>query len=243
MKKIGIVTGASSGMGREFVKQLDKCLNHIDEVWVIARRKASLDELQAEMTRISLRVLPLNLCKDEDLNYLAYLLELEHPNVRLLIQCAGVGYAGAFSSLTRAKVNNMVALNIQALTSIAHIVLPYMMQPSNMIFMASASAFLPQKDFAVYAASKAFVLNFSKALKREVKDKGIKVTIVCPGPVDTEFLKICNEGQKEKWLKKMTKVQAKDVVHKALVDAKAGKTLSIYGLPMKVVRIFSKVVH
>ncbi len=243
MKKIGIVTGASSGIGREFVRQLDNCLKHVDEVWVIARRKERLEALQEEMKHLSLRVLPLDLCKDEDLDFLKSQLELEQPSVKLLINCAGVGYSGAFASLTNEKIRNMMMLNMHALVAVTHMVLPYMAAPSNMIQLASASAFLPQKDFALYAASKAFVLSFSKALRQEVRERGIRVTTVCPGPVDTEFLNICNEGHKEKLLKKLTKVQAFDIVHKALRDAKAGKALSVYGLPMKAFRVLSKILH
>lgn len=243
MKRIAIVTGASSGMGREFVRQLDKCLKNVDEIWVIARRKDRLTKVQQELSNISVRVLCLDICKAEDLSYLQKLLAEEKPKVRLLINCAGVGHSGLFEDITREDACDMVSLNATALVAVTHIVLPYMASPSNIIQLASASAFLPQKEFAVYAASKSFVLSFSRALRRELKGKRICVTIVCPGPVDTEFLDICNAGKKEKILKKYTKVSPEKVVKKALLDAKNGKKLSIYGIPMKVVRIVSKILY
>ena len=86
------------------------------------------------------------------------------------------------------------------------------------------------------------MLQFSRALRSEVKKKGIGVTIVCPGPVDTEFLKIANAGMKQKTMKKLVMVQPSVVVSKALRDAKAGKMLSIYGLSMKAVYCFSKLI-
>ena len=135
----------------------------------------------------------------------------------------------------------MVDVNDKALVSVTHIVIPYMTRPGNIIQMASASAFLPQKEFAVYAASKAFVLSFSRALYAELKEKGLSVTAVCPGPVDTEFLAICNAGRDEKSLKQLVTVKPEPVVAKALRDAKAGKEISVYGMPMKMVHLASKI--
>lgn len=240
-KRIAIVTGASSGMGREFVKQLDNCLKTVDEIWVIARRKDKLLELKESVSNIEIRVLPFDICNKSDLNQLISLLEKETPVVRLLVNAAGVGRAGRFDEITGEEAMNMVDVNDKALVAVTHIVLPYMAKKSNVIQVASSSAFLPQKEFAVYAASKAFVLNFSRALRAELKNRNISVTIICPGPVDTEFLEISNAGKEQKAMKKLVTTQAEPVVAKALRDAKAGKELSIYGLPMKAVYIASKV--
>lgn len=239
--RIAIVTGASSGMGREFVKQLDKCMRTIDEIWVIARREDALKTLKEEMTRIPIRILTLDLTKRMDLDILAHLLDAEKPSVRLLIQSAGVGYAGRFAEHTRKEAEEMTALNDAAVVSVTHIVLPYLVSPSNIIMLASASAFLPQREFAVYAASKAFVLSFARALNAELSPNGIHVTAACPGPVDTEFLEKCYDAREEKLVKKLVKAAPEPVVKKALKDAKAGKEISVYGVPMKLVHAASKV--
>lgn len=240
-KKITIVTGASSGMGREFVRQLDTCLKTVDEIWVIARREDRLLELKESMSNIAVRVVPMDICKETDLDSLRFMLEEEKPEVRLLINAAGVGRAGRFDQITLIEATNMINLNDKALVAITHIVLPYMAKVSNIIQVASASAFMPQKEFAVYAASKSFVLSFARALRGELKESGIIVTTVCPGPVDTEFLSISNAGQEQKPMKKLVKANVEPVVAKALRDAKAGKELSIYGLPMKAVWVASKI--
>lgn len=237
---IAIVTGASSGMGREFVRQLDTCTKTIKEVWVIARREDRLKVLQEEMKHLKLRILPLDICKEEDLEHILKLLEKEQPKVRLLINSAGMGKAGKFEEITRQQAENMVLLNNKALVSITRIVLPYMKKKSNIIQMASAAGFLPQRGFAVYAASKAFVISFSRALRFELKEKGIQVTAVCPGPVDTEFLEISNGVGIKNPLKEFTMVRPDVVVSKALRDAKAGKGISVYGIPMKAVHIAGK---
>lgn len=239
-KRIVIVTGASSGMGREFVKQLDPCLKTVDEIWVIARRKEKLEELKKFVTNRRFRMFPMDLCREKDLDNLRNVLEVESPKVRLLINAAGVGNAGRFDELKRTEITNMIDLNCKALVAMTHIVLPYMPKKSNIIQISSASAFMPQKDFSVYAASKALVLSFSRALRAELKRRGIAVTIVCPGPVDTEFLAISNAGSEPKKMKKLVTVAVEPVVAKALRDAKKGKELSIYGLPMKAVYIASK---
>lgn len=239
--KIAIVTGASSGMGREFVRQLDKCMRTIDEIWVIARREAALEELSHEMSNIPLRILTLDLCKEMDIDILEHLLQKENPTVRLLVEASGVGYSGKFAIRTRKEAEEMVMLNAASLVSVTHVVLPYMSTPSNVIILASASAFSPQKEFAVYAASKAFALSFSRGLNAELRERKITVTAVCPGPVDTEFLTKCYGDNKEKFLKKLVKEQPSPVVHKALADAKKGKDISIFGVPMKLVHAASKI--
>lgn len=240
-KKVAIITGASSGMGREFARQLDTCLKTIDEIWVVARRKDRLMELKQSIKNIDVKVLSLDICNESDLNQLSILLKSEVPEVRLLVNSAGVGRTGRFDEITIEEAVNMVDLNNKALVAVTHMMLPYMPKKSHIIQVASASAFMPQSEFSVYAASKAFVLSFSRALRSELKERNIIVTIVCPGPVDTEFLGISNAGEEQKPMKKLVTVKVEPVVAKALKDAKAGKELSIYGLPMKAVYIVSKV--
>lgn len=240
-KKIAIITGASSGMGREFVRQLNVCLKTIDEIWVIARREERLLELKKSITNIEVKVLSLDICESSDLERLLSLLKSETPEVWLLVNAAGVGRAGRFDEITTNEAVNMVDVNNKALVAVTHMVVPYMVKKSHIIQVASASAFMPQKEFAIYAASKSFVLSFSRALRAELKEKGILITIVCPGPVDTEFLEISNAGKEQKAMKKLVTAKVEPVVAKALRDAKFGKELSIYGLPMKVVYIASKI--
>lgn len=240
-KMIAIVTGASSGMGREFVRQLDTCLKTVEEIWIIARREDRLQEIKASMLNLNVRVISMDICQKDDLDSLRYMLDTEKPQVRLLINAAGVGKAGRFDELTLTEATNMIDVNGKALVALTHIVLPYMAKKSNIIQIASASAFMPQKEFAIYAASKAFVLSFARALRAELKSSDVCVTIVCPGPVKTEFLSISNAGKEQKKLKKLVTVEVEPVVKKALKDAKEGKELSIYGLPMKAVFVMSKI--
>lgn len=242
-KNIAIITGASSGMGKEFVKQLPNHMLHLDELWLIARTTEKLEDLRQEILEENmecvLALLSLDLCKKEDLLTFRTRLEESNPNVKMLINTAGVGYAGSFDTLSLEEVCDMTHLNVESLTAVTHLVLPFMTKGSHIIELASASAFMPQKEFSVYAASKAYVLSFARALRKELKCKGINVTIVCPGPVDTPFLAKSNKGKAQKPLKKFVTVQAEHVVKKALLDTFKRKALSIYGLPMKVVYVVS----
>lgn len=241
-KKIGIITGASSGMGRECILQLKKSSWNVDELYIIARRKDRLLEIKKEITDYIVKVIPMDISNPEERLKLKEFLQMEQPEVLFFVNCAGVGYGGSFLSLSEEEILNMLQINVLAMSALTRIILPFMSKGSHLIQFASSAAFFPQKDFAVYAASKTYVYYFSKALHREVSNHKIHVTIVCPGPVETEFLEISNKGGKQKTLKRLTTVKPRPVVKKALRDAKKGKKLSIYGLPMKLVYFLSKLV-
>jgi len=227
-----IVTGASSGMGKEFVRQIDARFPKVDEIWIIARRKDKLEELEASC-RHKCRILDLDLTKEISLESLADMLKLYKARIRLLINCAGFGLLGDIAALSREEQTTMIHLNCQALTAVTHICLPYMSVNSRIIQMASSAAFLPQPGFAVYAATKSYVLSFSQALRQEIKDKEIYVTAVCPGPVDTEFFEIAERYEGKLEIKKLVMVTAEKVVEKALLDSRNKKAISVYGMPMK----------
>ena len=194
-KKIAIVTGASSGMGREMVYLLADHFAALEEIWVVARRKERLEELVGKVP-VRLRILPLDLTSEEDLGALSVLLKREQPNVKILVNGAGYGKTGAVGTIRRDLSVGMVRLNDEALVAVTEMVLPYISKNSRIIQFASAAAFMPQPGFAVYAASKSFVLSYSRALAVELKKKNIYVTAVCPGPVETEFFGIALDGEK-----------------------------------------------
>lgn len=237
--KIAIVTGASSGMGREFIMQIADRFNGIEEVWAIARRKERLLELEG-MVPVKVRCLELDLRKDKDLFMLSDTLKEEHPNVKMLVNAAGFGKIGPVGELALEDETGMVELNCRALTAVTHMVLPFMSGNSRIIQFASSAAFLPQPKFAIYAATKAFVLSYSRALNEECKPKGIFVTAVCPGPVKTEFFDIAETTGQIPLYKRLVMADAKKVVNTALRDAMMGRPVSVYGFGMKAFRILCK---
>ena len=148
---------------------------------------------------------------------------------------------GTFEEITLPEHQQTTRLNDEALMTVTYLCLPYMEKGSHIIQMASASAFVPQPGFAVYAASKAYVLSFSRALRSEVRKKGITVTCVCPGPVDTAFFEGAEKYHKMPLFKKKSMADPKPVVEKAVYDAACGRALSIYGWSMKALFLACKI--
>ena len=210
--KIAVVTGASSGIGREFVKQMGHFYRNLDEIWVIARRGHRLQELN-QLSMVPIRILEGDLLREEVYEKLEKLLREEAPDIRMLVNGAGFGKSGTVEDILeedKALQTEMITLNCTALSRITFCCLPCLSRGSRIIQMASAAAFSPQPSFAVYAATKAYVLSFSRSLGAELKRRGIYVTAVCPGPVDTEFFRV--SGELDNPLKKLVKVDRKSVV-------------------------------
>jgi hypothetical protein len=216
---IAIITGASSGMGVEFALQLDNALEYsIDEVWLIARRKEALLEVAQYLEHTS-RVLDMDVTNAAHIMRLKKLLAEEKPCIRVLVNSAGYGIMGDFASADISDTTGMIDINCKALTNITHMCLPYMRKNSRIIQMASSAAFLPQPNFAVYAATKSYVLSFSRALNQELRKKKIYVTAVCPGPVDTPFFDIAEKTGSTLAVKKLTITRADLVVAQAIKDS------------------------
>ncbi|HJC67791.1 MAG: SDR family NAD(P)-dependent oxidoreductase [Lachnospiraceae bacterium] len=237
--QIAVVTGATSGMGREMVLQLS---DHFpfDEVWVIGRRMERLKELQKQ-TRITLRPFCLDLTRKEDLLSLEQALKESGGEVKFLVNAAGYGKIGPVGTASFEEEMGMVRLNCESLCAVTRMVLPYMPHNSRIIQFASAAAFLPQPDFAVYAATKSFVLSYSRALGEELRDRDIYVTAVCPGPVKTEFFDLAETTGQIPLYKRLVMANSRHVVRKALNDSILGRPVSVYGLTMKAFRLLSKI--
>ena len=228
---IAVVTGASSGMGREFVLQLNQYVT-VDEIWVIARRETALAQLQAESS-VPLRVIPLDLCNFESFDSYKALLEQEKPNVKLLVNAAGFGKFGDFQTISLEDDLGMIDLNCKALVAMTRITLPYMHRGSHILQLDSLSAFQPVPYITTYGASKAFVLSYTRAINAELKPQGIRVMAMNPAWVKTEFFD--HAFQTNNRVQYFNYVyEARDVVATALRDLyKTKKELSIHGLPVK----------
>lgn len=187
-------------------------------------------------------VCPADLTKEEDLKGIQQLLEKEKPRINILINSAGFGVHGKVEDADYDSLLNMVDLNCRALTAMTKICLPFMEKGGRIIQLASSAAFAAQPKFAVYAASKAYVLSFSRALNEELADRRISVTAVCPGPVDTEFFRHDDCNIEKTFYKRMVMAKAQNVVRLALKDAAARKMVSVYGKSIKAFRILTKVV-
>ncbi len=229
---IAIVTGASSGMGKEFVLQLSKFVK-VDEIWAIARREDALKALQ-EGSSVPVRPIPLDLCSQESFSTFSHLLEREKPDVKLLVNAAGFGKFGAFQKVSLEDDRRMIDLNCKALVAMTRITLPYMHGGSHVLQLDSLSAFQPVPYITTYGATKAFVLSYSRAMNMELKPKGIRVMAMNPGWVKTEFFDHAMKTNDNEVQYFDRLYEAKDVVATGLRDLyKTKKQVSIHGLPVK----------
>ena len=236
---IVIITGASSGIGLEFARRMDLSFDSIDEFWLVARSGDKLKAL-ADTMRHETRIFAMDVTDDKQLDQLESAVQYRNATVRMLINCAGYGLMGEFAKVNRREETGMIRLNCEALTNVTHRMIPYMKRGSRIIQLASSAAFMPQMNFAVYAATKSYVLSFSRALGQELRERGIYVTAVCPGPVDTPFFDIAEQYGKTLAIKKYTLVRTDQVVKQALKDSLHKKAKSVYSFPIRAFEVFAK---
>ncbi len=234
--KIAVVTGASSGMGREFVIQLDKSQT-FDEIWVIARRKDRLEALEAE-TRAHIRPIALDLSLQESYDAYAALLAEHQPEISVLVNGSGYGYFRPFTEDPLEGQLKMIDLNDKGLVAITYLSLPYMQRGGEIYQLGSLSSFQPVPYINLYGATKAFVLSFSRALNVELKPRGIRVMAVCPGWIKTEFFDTAITDNTITYFNKY--YTSEEVVALALKDMKRGKDVSVLGLGNKLQRLAVK---
>lgn len=238
-----IITGASSGIGREFVMQLMQN-DSIDEIWVIARRENRLRELEALSAQrggCAIRVLALDLTDSEALRRYQNELNRLSPNVTLLINCSGFGRFGDYSEIPVGQSLDMIDLNCKAYTCITETTLPFMSSGGEIILLASCAAFQPLPQFNVYAATKAFTLAYSRALREELKPRKINCLAVCPSWVKTEFIdtaKSTDSGAVKRFFNITT---ADKVVKKALSDSRRRRAVSVCGILTKCQHLLSRI--
>lgn len=185
-----LVTGASSGLGEEFALQIAPRVNRLV---LVARREDLLRQLAERISdrfpRVEVTVIAVDLSQSPGRDRLFEALTAGDLVPDLLINNAGLGDYGEFASSEWPKLESMLRVNIEALTHLTHALVPSMIRRGHggIIQVSSLASVLPIPDFAVYAATKAYVTSFSEALRIELRGHGIEVLAVCPGPVRTEF--------------------------------------------------------
>lgn len=229
--RIAVITGASSGIGLEFSKALAEN-PEFDEMWLIARRKERLEALAAELP-VPCRVIPMDLTDKASLEHYAAMLLDEKPDVTVLVNAGGFGKFGHHTAVKLSESLNMIDLNCKALLAVTELSLPYMSDGAEIYQLASLSSFQPVPYLNTYAASKAFVLSYTRGLRRELKDRKIKPMAVCPGWVGTEFFDraATSDSDAITYFNRIYTPQA--VVKTAIRDMKRNHDVSIHGLPVK----------
>lgn len=227
MKKIIILTGATGGLGREFLKQIMK--EEMDEVWAIARNEHKLLELR-ETYGEKVIPMPLDLSDLEGIKQVENRLRESKPQVMYLINNAGLAKMGKYNDFSIEEIDKTINVNCKAPVMLAKFCIPYMVKGSRILNISSASAFGPNPYINLYAASKAFERSYSRALNVELEGTGITSVAVCPGWIDTELLQKEINGKKVRFPGLVT---ADRVVRQAIKDAKKGKDMSVCSLYVK----------
>ena len=233
MTRIAIVTGATGGIGEKFVREISKM--DVDEIWAVGRNKSKLDSLKNEITK----VVPVEADLGADgVSVIAEKINVEKPDIIMLVNNAGVAYMGRFEKMGLSEVEKFCKINCSAPTELMTVALPYMHEGAKILNIASASSFQPNPYLSMYSATKVYLKNFSRAVNVELKKRGITVTCVCPGWVDTGMLPRTRDGKEIKYT---GMISADKVVAKALKDSRRGKEMSVPGFFSNYFRIYSKI--
>lgn len=234
-----LITGASSGIGREFARQL---AGRAGALVLVARRLERLEELRDELTKKNpdLNVLcrAVDLSQQDEVDQLSVWLSDQGIAVDFLINNAGLGDRGSFVKAEAERVGKILEVNVLALTRLTHSLLPAMITRKRgaILNVSSIAGFMPIRKMAVYAASKAYVTSFSEGLRAEVRKQGIAVTALCPGPVATEFSSVAQRasGKQEIRSPSFMHVAVEDVVRAGLAGIERNKPLVVPGFVMKI---------
>lgn len=239
--RIAIVTGASSGLGREFAGELIEKYQELDEVWLIARRKERLEEIRQKYPDKTIKAIPLDLGKEEAFCEFGKLLDENKPDIRILVSNAGVGTRGNFEEKDLGSQLAMLNLNATGCVAITRLCLPYMSKGSFIVETCSVCSFVPNPKMAVYSGTKALVLYFSRAIREELKPRGINVCALCPGNMDSEMKILAEQQGKRSIVNRLPYLDMRVVARESLKASQKGRAVYTPGLFYKYYRVMSKI--
>lgn len=224
--KIAIVTGASSGMGKDFAKLLDN--EKLDEIWAVARTLAGLQDL-ASTLKTKVKTITLDLSDINSIAEIKQMLSEQKPEVCWLVNCAGFGKFNDYASIKTETSLNMIDLNCKAMVALTDACVPFMKRGARIVDFSSVAAFQPVPFGNIYAATKAFVLSYARGLSYELMPLGISVTCVCPYWTQTNFFKRAVSEEDKVVKKYIVMYKSEKVVKKAYKFSLKRKRLCIYG--------------
>lgn len=238
---IAIITGASSGLGREYVDAVLKSYPSVDEIWIIARRKENLKEIAEAHSRVTIAAISLDLELEESFLTLEKLIREREPDIKVLVNCAGYGKTSDFFISDKKTQLGMINLNCIALTALTRICMPYMADDSAIINVSSIAGCFPLPGMAVFSATKSYVIYFSKALRQELRPRGINVIAACPGRMMTEFYDTAyTQGGSSKAIESLPEVPPKTFAERSVRAARHGKSFYTFGIFYKFYHLLSK---
>ena len=195
-REIGIITGASAGLGEAFARQVDvhPAFAGLREIWLVARRAGRLQALAAELPSGRGVAIAADLAVQPGVDLVLERARASGARVQLLVNNAGFGLLGPLATQDPEQLGRMLDLNVRAGTLLLRGLAPLMHPGARVLQVASAAAYVPAPYFAAYAASKSYALALALAVREEWRPRGISVCAVCPGPVRTEFFAVARPG-------------------------------------------------
>lgn len=240
--KTAVITGASAGLGWEMAREIVRAFPEIEEIWLVARREERLAALAAEFGGVRCRILPLDVAAGAGISALQRALAGGLPDVVLLVNNAGYGMLGDFDGADLSEQLGMIDVNVRGLTAITRLVLDHMGPGGRIMNISSIASFVPNARMAVYSATKSYVRAFSRALGMELRSRGISVTVVCPGPMSTEFLEVGRIAGNSRAFRVLPRIGTARVARGALMAAKRRWPVYTPGMFYKFYRVISALV-
>lgn len=241
-----LVTGASSGIGREMALQLAQA--GVKSLILVARRAALLEELQRELLlkqpALKVMIYPCDLSEQTAIDSLLYFISREVGAVDILINNAGFGDYALFENTSWAKTEKMLRLNIEGLTYLSHKLVGPMIALGRgaILNVSSGLGFFFMPGMSVYAATKHYVTAFSEALRIELKGTGVVVSQLCPGPVATEFAEVAGTYELQAQAPSGVIIGAEQCAREALAGFARGQALIVPGEAMRVLTFLGRLV-
>lgn len=239
MKEYVLITGASSGIGYELAKIYAKDNKNL---LLVARNKDKLMSVSRELMheKIEIKIIDIDISQKSDIKKLIGYVEINDIYIDILINNAGIGSFGDFKDIDYKCDEELIDLNIKGLTQLTKYFLPKMInrRSGGILNVASTAAFCAGPRMAMYYATKAYVLNLTEAIYEEVKEYGVKVSCLCPGPVKTSFQSKAGINKSEKAKKYL--MDAENVARITYKDFNKGKVIIIPGFRNKLLVLGNK---
>ncbi|EEW53250.1 SDR family NAD(P)-dependent oxidoreductase [Limosilactobacillus antri] len=239
---VAVITGATSGLGREYVNAvMDECPK-VDEIWLIARRKKRMEKIQATYPQMNFRIIELDLAQDESYLKFAEILRQKQPRISAVIANAGVAYNGDVFDMSEKQIRMMIDLNVKGTTIFVRECLRYMVRGSFVLLVSSVSSFVPNPDLAVYSSTKFYVTSFGLALREELKNRQINVCTAMPGMMKTEMVDKLSRTVRSSTFNLVPSLNVPKFAHKTIKAAQSGKASYTMLAFYKAYRVVAKLV-
>lgn len=241
--RTAVITGASSGLGAELVEAAVKEFPDIECFWLMSRNAEKLKETaKAVPDDKTVEIISADLSQNESYEFYEKRLKASKPNVVLLINAAGLGFLGNVAESTWQKQVQMCDVNVKGLTAVIAITIPYMERGGRIINISSIASFCPNSRLTVYSATKAYVSSFGAGLNDELRKLGLRVTNVCPGPMDTAFLTKASIKGNSKMFEMLPYCDVKKTASGAVRAAHKGKRNYTPHAFFKFYRVLAKII-